>query len=423
MQEWGLPPWCLEEVDQAGRIAQSKPGLADDLRTLLSKEQCQNGMRAFLQRFEDGRILQLAQEIGAEISVIADIRELFSVKHASLWDRETGENEIRKLVTDYGFAKATGKILNTVAQSRPAAAKAWQERLQLFRISGEALKLKRPDLADILDGLLKIDKGVELLPDQWAHLQTELVDKGETLKMLLDNERELFAAVYAPYLEGLGDEDQEEIRSKLSLGMFALSATECNGLVKAQAEDFRKKQLKTQLFLLWQEKTGTKTPLDWSKHYRTPILSCVPDEEYERARNAFAILNRNLGAEHEVQDGLEYLQRTALFNLIGDEVKRDAAFRKSIVGRFAALLVNLNEVRDRLETLPVEVYDWADNPQVRKRVEELAQAEYQAGGSDKVLTKIESMDDAQLKRYLKKLVAGNMRVGLEILEDQGQNHA
>lgn len=450
MQEWGLPPWCLEEVDQAGcfgvvkqfvelvqsegqaahtkavhlgRIAQSKPGLANDLRALLNKEQCQNGMWAFLKRFEDGRILQLAQEIGAERSVIADIRELFSVKHASLWDRETGENEIRKLVTDYGFAKATGKILNTVAQSRPAAAKAWQERLGLFRISCEALKLKRPDLAGILDELLKIDRGKELLPEQWANLQTELVDKGETLKMLLDNERELFATIYAPYLEGLGDEDQEEIRSKLPLGMFALSATECNGRVKTQAEAFKKSQLKAQLFHLWQEKTGTKTPQDWSKLHRTPILCCVPDEEYEQAQNAFAILNRNLGAEYEVQAGLEYLQRTALFDLIGDETKRDAAFRESIVGRFAALLTNLNEVRDRLERLPVDVYAWADNPQVRKRVEELAQAEYQAGGSDKVLTKIESMDDARLKRYLKELVAGNMRVGLEILEDQEHDHA
>ena len=71
----------------------------------------------------------------------------------------------------------------------------------------------------------------------------------------------------------------------------------------------------------------------------------------------------------------------------------------------------------------MDVYVWADNPQVRKRVEELAQAEYQAGGSDKVLTKIESMDDARLKRYLKELVAGNMRVGLEILEDQEHDHA
>ena len=124
-----------------------------------------------------------------------------------------------------------------------------------------------------------------------------------------------------------------------------------------------------------------------------------------------------------MQAGLDYLQRTALFDLIGDETKRDAAFRESIVGRFAALLTNLNEVRDRLERLPVDVYAWADNPQVRKRVEELAQAEYQAGGSDKVLTKIESMDDARLKRYLKELVAGNMRVGLEILEDQEHDHA
>jgi hypothetical protein len=52
-------------------------------------------------------------------------------------------------------------------------------------------------------------------------------------------------------------------------------------------------------------------------------------------------------------------------------------------------------------------------------VKQLAQAEYNAGGSDKVLLKIDEMDDAQLKQYLKRLVKDNITVGIEILANGG----
>ena len=51
-------------------------------------------------------------------------------------------------------------------------------------------------------------------------------------------------------------------------------------------------------------------------------------------------------------------------------------------------------------------------------MKQLAEAEYNAGGSDKVLLKIDGMDDAQLKQYLKLLVKDNMTVGIEILANR-----
>jgi hypothetical protein len=53
-------------------------------------------------------------------------------------------------------------------------------------------------------------------------------------------------------------------------------------------------------------------------------------------------------------------------------------------------------------------------------VKQLAEAEYNAGGSDKVLMKIDEMDDAQLKQYLKRLVKDSMTVGIEILANVGR---
>ena len=52
---------------------------------------------------------------------------------------------------------------------------------------------------------------------------------------------------------------------------------------------------------------------------------------------------------------------------------------------------------------------------MEKKIKQLAEAEYNAGGSDKALSKIDQMDDAQLKLYLKRLVKENMTVGIEII--------
>jgi hypothetical protein len=91
-----------------------------------------------------------------------------------------------------------------------------------------------------------------------------------------------------------------------------------------------------------------------------------------------------------------------------------------MVGEYSTLLPDLDKVRDKLDHLSVDTYDWRDNPSVKTKVKQLAEAEYNAGGSDKVLMKIDEMDDAQLKQYLKRLVKDSMTVGIEILANVGR---
>ena len=145
----------------------------------------------------------------------------------------------------------------------------------------------------------------------------------------------------------------------------------------------------------------------------------MPPEEYEKARAVFDILNKNWGTDADIKAGLDYLANTSLFAALADENLRDAAFGRAVLGPYAALL-SAAQVREKLGALAVDAYDWADNPQARDRVRQLAEAEYNAGGSDRVLRKIDAMDDALLKRYLKRLVRDNMRVGIEILGDRGE---
>jgi len=197
--------------------------------------------------------------------------------------------------------------------------------------------------------------------------------------------------------------------------LFELPKTDGNFKVKEAAEEFRNNQLKSKLFRFWKDKTGTKDPRGWSSRYRIPILCCVSEAEYEKAKKAFETLNQNWGTDIEIKAALAFLESTTLFDILADEEKRNAAFKKDIVGEYSILLPDLDKVRDSLDRLSVDTYDWRDNPSIKGKVKQLAEAEYDAGGSDKVLLKIDEMDDAQLKQYLKRLVRDSITVGIEIL--------
>jgi hypothetical protein len=445
MRGLNFPVWCLEEVDtvgifdviqkyielvqkegneahkkliEIGKIAIAKPSLADSLSELLTSENCQKGMHEYLRSFENGIVMELGTAIGAENNVLADIRRLFGVKHSCLWDKHLGEDEIRKLRTEYSVVKESNAILNTSAHSLTEAFKEWRERLKFIGISCDALRAKNPAWAKVLDTLLKICKQEDILPEQLKEFHSGLVAHGAEIRELLNNDRRVFAEVYEPYLEDLSDDDIADVKSKLQTGLFELPKTDCNVKVREAAEEFRKNQLKSQLFSLWKDKTGTKNPREWSSRYRTPILCCVSEAEYEKAKKAFETLNRNGGTDAEIKDTLAFLKFTTLFDVLVDDDKRNTSFNRDIVGEYSALLPDLDTVRDTLDRLSVDTYDWRDNPSVKSKVKQLAEAEYNAGGSDMVLQKIDEMDDAQLKQYLKRLVKDNITVGIEILANR-----
>lgn len=134
MRDLSYPVWCLEDMDNAGvfdlvklyiklvqskgdkahdvaneigKIAIQRPSSAQNLKALLTLDNCKKGMHIFLERFENGKLLNVAKEINAEDSVLSDIKKLFDVQYSALWIGSTGEDEIRKLITEYEVVKST----------------------------------------------------------------------------------------------------------------------------------------------------------------------------------------------------------------------------------------------------------------------------------------------------------------------------
>ena len=160
MQGLGLPVWFLEEIDTVGvydiiakyielvqkegsdahkvaltigAAARVKTSLGDQLHSLITPENCQKGLRSYIQGFEGGRLLALANDIGANENLVKDISNLFSVQNSSLWNIETGKEQIRTLIVDYTFVMITNAILSTSVNSKRGAFSAWSDQLKFIR--------------------------------------------------------------------------------------------------------------------------------------------------------------------------------------------------------------------------------------------------------------------------------------------------
>lgn len=443
MRDLSYPVWCLEDMDNAGvfdlvklyiklvqskgdkahdvaneigKIAIQRPSSAQNLKALLTLDNCKKGMHIFLERFENGKLLNVAKEINAEDSVLSDIKKLFDVQYSALWIGSTGEDEIRKLITEYEVVKSTNIFLNVTPRSKEAAFKAWRETLKFIGFSCESIRAKKPALDKFFYNLLRIANYEDMLPDNMKSFLDEMTNHNAEIRDVLGNTLAVFIDIYAPYLEGFTDTECEEIKNSITSEMFTISSTASNAIVKKAAEDYRKNQVKSQLYKLWSDKSGgSKNPRVWSEKYRTPILCCVNASLYAEAKKAFATLNSSTQSEADIKEALAFIKEADFFDEIASADYRDKCFAKRIIGDYTSLISDIDAVRDTLESTGISAYEWNDNPTIMSKVSSMAAAEYNAGGSDKVVDIIEGMNDAELKKWLTDIVRKDMGIGVKII--------
>lgn len=448
MRELIYPVWALEDVDsygvfdlvkkyielvqsdgdkahdianEIGKIAMQRPSSADNLRLLLTADNCKKGMELFLQRFNKGLLVSLAKEIGAENRIMVDIKNVFSVEYSAYWNGSTGEDELGKLVVEYEIVKKTNNLLNTLSSSIEEAFKAWRETLKFIGLSYEALQARYINQKKCFEFLYKIAKRDDILPEAMKQFNAELDTNAAALKGILDNKLAVFMDIYAPYLEGFSEAECDEIRKSITTEIFSVDITQGNAIVKKAAEEYKKNQIKTQMYKIWSDKAeGTKNPKVWSDRYRVPILCCISQKDYIAAKKAFNVLNSSVHTDADIKSTIAFLETATFFGEIANPSYRDECFVSGVIGEYANILHDVNAVKDAIDSLGYEVYDWIGNPAVRSKIKELALADYNAGGSDSVIGYIDNMNDAELKTWLKDIVRKDLELGLRIITNGGK---
>lgn len=368
--------------------------------------------------FEGGQLIELASEIGDNGQYINVLRDKFDADAANwVWNIETAQQKIREVILEYKIISESSKVIgknitftNTIRE--------WCDKCGLMRISYAAAKNQFGAIESFMEMLCSIKRAGTILDSQKQKFLDLLVANAEGFNRFYNNQVDLFKEVCAFYLDGFSDEEIRGLYQTLPTGVFTDDKAAYTNMVDAKAKDYRSNLGNEQLKALWKEKTKSASPREWSRKHLMPILSLVPDAEVQNARAAFGTLNRNHPDASSVEKAKEYLEKASFYKLMDDQTTLDRIFRDTIIKNYAVMLTDIDEVKRYLDSrITQEPYDWFGLPEVDKKLQQMAEAKYNQEGCTRALEKIDSMDVADVKRYLKELIKDNMTVGMEIIKD------
>lgn len=402
-----------------GQAVVAEPAIADDLSRLLANDHCRNGMLAYISQFQDGILNKLASKVGDNGAYLDEVKKRFSSDAANwVWSSETADDKIRDVILDYQIIVESNKSLPK-SVSIADTVRGWNSRTNNVRASYEAIKKSVGDLGTFLEELYRM-KQTNSLPDQRKPKFYELLlSQREAFDRFYNNQISTFKLVASPFLSDLDDEDIANLYSSFPSGQFTKSGTEYFKYVEKEVGEYLKGQLKKRLRDLWQEKTGTKNPVDWSARYDTPILCMFNDDERAEARRIFSIMQENSPSEVDANRAINYLTKGTFYERLKNPSERDRCFMERIVGDYAILLKDPQYIRDYLTTYSSEkVYSWMDNSSIQNSLRGLAEKQYKTGGYERAWAIIDQMESGELREYLKDLISDNVKVGIEILKNR-----
>lgn len=402
-----------------GKLCLDHQGVVEDLAALVTKDKCTDGMKTYLNQYETGILPQLADEVGDGGQFINRLKKKFDADAANwVWNVDTANQKIDEVILEYKIVVESNKVLPKNI-SFDATIREWIDKCSMIKISYLYAKNYWEDLSELMEMLYDIKKSGVLLDSKREKFLEQISANGVAFNRFYIDQAPLFRKACAFIVSRFTDEEVREIYKLLPNNLFTSEKSDYQNAVQIAVDKYISEQSATKLREIWNEKTGTDTPRQWSKKYKTPVLCMVPDAELTEARSAFRTLNSKQPDAASIDKAIEYLERADFFDRLSSQEERDKAFREKIVKSYIIMLTDLDEVRDHLiRTIGSEPYDWYATPQVDNELREMAEFKYNETGCNKALEKIEDMDVAEVKEYLKRLIKDNMIVGMEIIKEK-----
>ena len=403
---------------EIGNLCIKNKDAADDLKVLISKDNCIEGMKAYIKEFEGGKLLELSEAIGDNGQYINVLRKKFDADEANwVWNIETVNQKIEEVILEYNIIFESNKIISK-STSFESTEREWCDKCHYIRMSYPAAKNSLDEFGEFLEILYNVKKSGKILDLEKKKFYDLLVKNADRFKEYYSNQIELFKKVCEFYVEDFNDEEVREIYNSLPTGSFTKDKTEYNNIVNTKVEEYKRESKATKLKELWEEKTNTMTPNEWSKEYLMPILCMIDENEVKSAKMAFEAINKKNPDNSTIDKAINYLNGATFFAKLKDEKARNDAFVKSIIKDYDVMLNDIDEVKQYLfNKVSEEPYEWYGMPEVDKRLKQMAEAKYNQGGCEKALEKIDNMELADVKRYLKDLIRDDMTVGMAIIKD------
>ena len=408
-----------------GRLVIRHPGLAEDLHSIMSEQKVREGMKNYLDGFEERILPKLGEQIGDGGQYITRLQKRFSADAANwVWFKETADQQIRMLILEYRIVVASNAVI-LHSNSFRGCIEEWCNVCKNIKISYLYAKSYWDDLGPFMEILYGIKKTGELQENRREQFLQLITDKGSAFKAFYNHQEGVFANACSYILQGLDADSISEIYKQLpGSDLFTSEKSYYQQRVQETVKNWSESQEGAKLIKAWKDATKRESPRAWSQAYLMPVLCMVDDPSEEiTAKEAFdtinAVAKKKKVDGKSIEDAMKFLQSHAvLLQKLDDFSARDDAFRKRILGRYDVLLQNIEEVKHELEQHLFEhPYDWYHLTSLENALRKKAEFVYNGSGYELAVQKIDGMDIADVKRYLKELIEKNMTVGIEIIRE------
>ena len=405
-----------------GKLCLDNDGVVDDLKRILTKDNCKSGMLEYLKLYDGGKLPAVAEKINDGGQYINQLQYKFSSDAANwVWNTDTVNAKIDELICEYEIIEISNGVLSKNATYMEAI-RAWVDKIGQIRLAYSMIKNELGDSKAFYEMLYNLYKQRNLLDSQKKPFLDLLRENIENFKYFMGSQSSLFIKACSFYLDDLSEEDVKSILDDDTYGFggsYLLERDKYTGKVQKAVDLYKNAQLYTQLKKKWNDLTDTDSPYMWSNKYHMPILAMVPDDEIATARKVFGAINSKTKDENTITTALDYLDKMTYVQKLNNKEDRDKAFRDVFLEEFSELFDDVDEVRTYLQNhISDSPYHWLGNKAVTAKIKTMANAKYNESGYGKAKKVIDEMPAEQVKEYLKKMIEDNFVVGLEIIKKQ-----
>ncbi|MDR3185739.1 MAG: hypothetical protein LBU04_02855 [Christensenellaceae bacterium] len=413
-----------EIVKAIGAELCREPTLVDTLQSLVTADNCREGMKKYLLSYKDGVLIDLCKRLNLGEQYLETLKRKFDVEASTwVWGKNTIDALIDTTITEYLVMEYSNKSFGIKSEKPSEIKNSYQEFLKDIKVSYDAAKGYIKEGGELFDFLVKIMKyNYNDIID--FHTLLELLKaQGTEFQAFLKEQKDIFDKIIENFSHDLTIEHVNEIYMRIGSGHFTKDKSSYNSMVQNEAFKYLASLSREKLRKYWRDNTDTRTPNDWSEEFKTPVLALVPEGEIGLAKHYFSVVNNTNPDNAEAEKALTYLTSIKWWDDLKSEEKREAAFSKCIVGEYS-LILGAEDVRALLiKHLTDGVYSWYSNDQAKAKIKELAQSEYDKKSVETAVEIVDKISDAKIKEYLKKLIRLNMSVGIDIISiTQGNNN-
>lgn len=173
---------------EIGKLCREHKSAITDLSIVLTKENCQKGMLAFLTVFEDGILPKLAAEANDNGRYLNIIKKKFDADSANwVWNKETAEQKISEVISEYKILAESRKA-GIFASSIMEVVQEWCDKARNIKLSYELIENQLDDAKPFLKILAQIKRTGTLLDSQQKDFLTALESHlGRSSVFILNN--------------------------------------------------------------------------------------------------------------------------------------------------------------------------------------------------------------------------------------------